>query len=81
MLYNDEAPFHGRNKKYIGIDLIYVASKWFHATTRGTGQIFGGESNANAVLEILQTVMTSGVSTEKAEECAALRMRITQMLR
>ena len=82
MLYNDEAPFMGNNRGYIAGDMLFVATKWFADTCRGAGKIFGSDEQATAVLESLQTVMTAGgLSREKVEDCQALRLRITQMVR
>ncbi|KAL8999897.1 MAG: hypothetical protein Q9169_001303 [Polycauliona sp. 2 TL-2023] len=81
MFYNDEAPFQGRNRRFIGNDVVYIARAWFQDSIRGSGTVFGGEDNAMAVSEMLHTVMQSGLDEMRLEECQNLRMRIENMLR
>ncbi|KAI9704717.1 MAG: hypothetical protein M1836_006497 [Candelina mexicana] len=81
MFYNDEAPFQGRNRRYIANDLLYLIQRWYQDTERAGGRILGGESNAQAISEILQVLQNNGLDDQKVEECRALRMRIEQMLR
>ena len=81
MLYNNEAPFEGRNRNYIAADMLHLIQRWFHASSRGGGKIFGGDSNAAAISETLQMLQQTGLDREKMEECQALRMRIDQVLR
>ena len=77
MFYNDEAPFHGRNRRYIANDIIYVAGLWFQDSTRGVGKILGGEGNAAAVSQTLMMLQQSGLlDAESLDECRALRARI-----
>ena len=80
MFYNDEAPFQGRNRRYIANDLVYVVNLWFKDSSRGRGSFLGGESNAAAVSQVLRDVQPT-LSAGKAEECQVLRLRIEQMLR
>lgn len=35
MFYNDEAPFQGRNRRYIANDIMYVVELWFQNSSRG----------------------------------------------
>ncbi|KAI4245957.1 MAG: hypothetical protein L6R40_002173 [Gallowayella cf. fulva] len=81
MFYNDEPPFQGGNRRLIGNDIMYIAKAWFHDSIRGSGRIFGGDDNAMAVSEMLQTVMQSGLDERRLEECQSLRLRIESMLR
>ena len=81
MLYNNEAPFQGANRRYVADDMLYVAQKWFQESNRGTARLFGSESNTVGMLESLQTMMSSGLSADKMDDCRALRMRIDQILR
>lgn len=81
MFYNDEAPFQRRNRRFIGNDIVYIAAAWFQDSIRGSGTIFGGEDNALAVSEMLQTVMQSELDERRLEEGQNLRMRIENMLR
>jgi nuclear pore complex protein Nup155 len=80
MLYNDEPPFDGPNRRVIANEMLYVAQKWFQETSRGTGRLFGSDGNAASMLQTLQ-VMRNMLSPEKMEECQALRARIDQLLR
>ena len=81
MFYNDEAPFQGRNRRYIANDILYVVQIWFQDSSRGTGQILGGDTNAVAISQTLQMLQQSGLDEQKAEECQVLRMRIEHVLR
>ena len=76
MFYNDEAPFQGRNRRYIANDLIYVIGLWFSETSRGAETVFGGESNAEGVSQLLQVLWQGGLDERRAEQCQALRLRI-----
>ncbi|KAL6717197.1 hypothetical protein ACLMJK_005112 [Lecanora helva] len=80
MFYNDEAPFQGRNRRYIANELIYIVGLWFQESSRGAGKLLGGESNAAAVSQVLQTVQPT-LDARRAEECQTLRMRIEYILR
>ena len=81
MFYNDEQPFQGRNRRFIGNDMVYIASLWFQDSIRGSGTLYGGEDNAYAVSQMLHLVMQSGLDEGRLEECQNLRMRIENMLR
>ena len=82
MFYNDEAPFQGRNRRYIANDIIYVAGLWFQDSSRGTGKILGGEGNAATITQTLMMLQQSGLlDGEGLDECRVLRARIEQMLR
>lgn len=82
MFYNDEAPFQGRNRRYIANDVIYVAGLWFQDSSGGAGKILGGEGNAAAITQTLMMLQQSGLLDEKTlDECRALRARIEHMLR
>ena len=80
ILYNDEAPFQGKNRRYIARDILYVAQRWFQHSSRGPGKIMGGESNAATVSTTLQMVQPT-LDARKTEECHLLRMRIEHLLR
>ncbi|KAL8869081.1 MAG: hypothetical protein Q9174_004538 [Haloplaca sp. 1 TL-2023] len=81
MFYNDEQPFQGRNRRYIGNDMVYIAKLWFQDSIRGSGTLYGSEDNAYAVSQMLHLVMQSGLDEGRLEECQNLRMRIENMLR
>lgn len=81
MFYNDEQPFHGRNRRIIAADVVYVAMLWFRATTRGKGKMLGGDENAAAVSQTLLLLQQSGgLDGQRLEECTGLRVRIEHML-
>ena len=80
MFYNDEAPFHGKNRRYIANEILYVVGLWSRDFARGAGEILGGESSAatiSATLLALQPML----GAQKSEECQMLRLRIEHMLR
>ena len=82
MFYNDEAPFHGRNRRYIANDIIYIVGLWFQDSSRGAGKILGGEDNAAAITQTLMMLQQSGLLDEGTlDECRSLRARIEFMLR
>ena len=80
MLYNDEAPFHGANRRIIADDMLYVAQRWYAETAR-TGRVFGSEANTGGVLAALGTLMTNGLAGQQVEDCRELRGKIEQSLR
>ena len=43
MFFSGDPPFVGSNRKYIASDMVYVAGKWFHDSTRAGTVIFGSE--------------------------------------
>ena len=84
MFYNDEAPFQGRNRRFIAVDIVYVVKRWFETSdrgARGAGKILGGEGNAAAISQVLQMLLGSGLDEATLEECRVLRARIEQILR
>ena len=80
MFYNDEAPFQGKNRRYIANELVYVVGLWFQESARGPGKILGGEQNAAAISQVLQSVQPT-LDARRGEECQILRMRIEHVLR
>ncbi|EEP77581.1 conserved hypothetical protein [Uncinocarpus reesii 1704] len=80
MFYNDEVPFQGRNRVYIGNDLVYLISRWYQETVRIGGGVFGSHVLANRVSEMLLLIQQSGGDREIIEVCRDLRMRIEQSL-
>ena len=82
MFYNDEAPFHGRNRRYIANDIIYIVGLWLQDSSRGAGKILGGEDNAAAITQTLMMLQQSGLLDEEMlDGCRSLRARIELMLR
>lgn len=80
MFYGDEAPFQGRNRRYIANDLLYVVRLWYQQTSHGNEKILGSEENAMAVSQTLQ-LLVSGLDASQVEECHILRGRIESSLR
>ncbi|KAL8662879.1 MAG: hypothetical protein Q9202_004301 [Teloschistes flavicans] len=81
MFYNDEQPFQGRNRRFIGNDMVHIARLWFQDSLRGSGTLYGGEDNAYGVSQMLHLIMQNGLDEGRLEECQNLRMRIETMLR
>lgn len=82
IFYNGEAPFQGRNRRYIAHEIIHAIKLWFQDSSRGAGKILGGEQNAAAINETLMMLLQSGLLEDrKAEDCRMLRVRIEQVLR
>lgn len=81
MYYNDEAPFQGRNRRFIANDIIYVVRRWFQDSSRDAGKSLGGESNALAISQTLSMLQQAGLDRQREEECQSLRLRIEHMLR
>ena len=82
MFYNDEQPFHGKNRKVIAAEIVYVVGLWLQETSRGKGKILGGEQNAATVSQTLLLLQQSGgLDGDKAEACARLRVRIEHITR
>lgn len=81
MFYNDEQPFQGRNRRFIGNDMVYIARLWLQDSIRGNGMLYGGEDSAYAVSQMLHLIMQNGLDEGRLEECQNLRMRIETMLR
>lgn len=81
MVYNDEAPFHGANRKIIARDMLYVAQRWYDQTARSS-QVLGGPANAETVVAALGTLMGNGLLVgEEVEICRQLRARIESLMR
>ena len=80
MYYNDEAPFQGPNRSFIGMDLVYLIERWFHESTRLGGNVFGSSVLAERVLETLQLLQQGGLPPMQMDLAQALQMRITQIL-
>ena len=82
MFYADEAPFSGRNRRFIADDVVYVAGLWFRDSLRDGGVVFGDEGAAGGVAQVLGVVLQSGLlDPARADEGQALRARIEGMMR
>lgn len=81
MVYHDEAPFHGPNRRIIASDMLYVAQKWYVQTARSS-PVLGGVANAEAVVAALGTLMGNRLLVgEELEACRELRARIEMLMR
>ncbi len=80
MFYNDEAPFQGKNRRYIANDIVYVVKLWLQDRRRGTGEVLGGAANAATISATLQTLQPT-LDARRAEENQMLRMKIEAVLR
>lgn len=80
MFYNDEAPFQGKNRRYIANDIVYVVKLWSQDRSRGAGEMLGGEGNAATISATLQMLQPT-LDARRAEENRMLRMKIETMLR
>ena len=82
MYYGDEAPFKGRHRRPLVVDLLAVTKRWFHSSSlMGMRGLFGGEENALAVSNLLRELAETGLDRELREECEALRGRIESSFR
>ncbi|PGG98028.1 hypothetical protein AJ80_09597 [Polytolypa hystricis UAMH7299] len=82
LFYNDEVPFHGRNRVYVCRDLVYVVARWVRDSVRVGGGMFGSDALANRVMEVLLLVQQQGgVDEETVLACRDLRGRIEASLR
>ncbi|KAI9662818.1 MAG: hypothetical protein M1821_007864 [Bathelium mastoideum] len=80
--YGDEAPFHGRNRRYIATEVVYLARIWFDETRRAPDGVCGGAESAQRVAELLRVVRQGGVLGEREdEECDVLRSELEAALR
>ena len=81
LFYNDEPPFHGSNRQHIGRDLVYLIQRWFYDTVRVGGVIFGSDTLATRVSEMLLLLQQSNMGDETTQVCQELRLKIEQVLR
>ena len=83
MLYHDEAPFTGNNRKFIANDIVYLIRRWYeHGVRSGMGRLFGGESNATSITQLLGVlIQTQYLDNAEKEEARILMQRIDMVLR
>ncbi|KAI9775046.1 MAG: hypothetical protein M1839_001598 [Geoglossum umbratile] len=83
MLYHDEAPFTGNNRKFIANDIVYLIRRWYeHGVRSGVGRLFGGESNATSITQLLRVlIQTQYLDHADKEEARILMQRIDMVLR
>ena len=82
MYYADEAPFKGRAKRVLVVDLLYVIRDWFAKTTSmGARNAFGGEEQAFSVSSILRELGETGLDREITEQVSSMRARIESIFR
>ena len=80
LFYNDEVPFQGSNRKYIGHDLAYLISRWLDDTIRIGGGAFGSDVLASRISEMLLLLQQAGLDSEVVHACRDMRVRIEQSL-
>lgn len=78
--YNDEAPFHGSNRRIIGADLLYLLELWLVESTRPGGVVFGSETMARRVSEALMLVSSGGGSQEVVDRAHYLLRTIAERI-
>lgn len=87
MFYNQEAPFTGRNRKVVALDLLYVLQRWVEETANGrmgARGLCGGEEYAAGVLGLVEQVAESDVGSgdrDVREMAGQLAMRMKLLLR
>jgi nuclear pore complex protein Nup155 len=81
MLYNDEAPFQNRNRRFIAKDMLYVIGKWYRHSVGSSQRIFSSDENSEAIVRTLQILCQNGLNQEEAAEAQDLIVRIQRTLR
>lgn len=76
--YNDEAPFHGSNRRIIGADLLYLLEAWFAESTRPGGVVYGSTAMAARVSETLLLVRQGGGSQDVVDRADYLLRTIAE---
>ncbi|KAH0565900.1 hypothetical protein GP486_000703 [Trichoglossum hirsutum] len=81
MLYHDEAPFTGNNRRFIASDILFLIRRWYEYGVR-SGRLFGGEHGAANVTHMLGVlIQTQYLSSVEKEEARILMQRIDMVLR
>ena len=80
MIYNNEVPFHGSNRRVLANDLVYLIQKWFQETARAGGPLFDSAELALQVDEVLILILQLGGDDQRSQTCRVLRERIAQIL-
>lgn len=78
--YNDEAPFHGSNRRIIGADLLYLLELWFQDSLRPGAVVFGSTVMAARVVETLKLVLQGGGSQEVLDRTHYLLRMIAEQV-
>ncbi|KAI9718299.1 MAG: hypothetical protein M1828_006763 [Chrysothrix sp. TS-e1954] len=82
MYYAEEAPFKGKQKRVIVVDMLYVIRDWFDKTTTvGARAAFGGEEQAFSVSSILRELGETGLDREVGEQVESVRAKIESIFR
>lgn len=81
MLYNDQEPFTGRNKRILADHILYVSEQWYSDCMRNNERLYGGEENAEEVSHLLQTLITGGLGPAEVEAATELRRKIERSFR
>ncbi|EEH47111.1 uncharacterized protein PADG_03209 [Paracoccidioides brasiliensis Pb18] len=80
LFYTNEVPFHGKNRRYIARDLLYLIARWFQDSLRVGSGAFGSDVCAHRVSEMLLLLQQSGLDDTSAEECRDLQAKIQRSL-
>lgn len=76
MFYNDEAPFRGANRVHIANELVYVIGRWYAHCIRNNLALFGGDSNAAAINDLLIMLCNNGLRGANLEAAMDIRRQI-----
>jgi nuclear pore complex protein Nup155 len=84
MIWNDEAPFKGNNRRFISKDLYHVIDVWYTRTIGSGGGLFGSDFAARSCLDLLELVLKTGAgvgdSAREEQEVVQLRDKIRKYL-
>jgi nuclear pore complex protein Nup155 len=81
MFYNDEAPFEGRNRRYIAKEMLYVIRKWYETCLLGNMRLFGGGDNAATITQTLEMLMKNGLDQNEVNDAKELQVKISRNFR
>lgn len=82
MIYHDEQPFTGGNRRIIANHLLYVLSQWFDHCTRTNQRTFGGVDQASKVQELVGILLANNLLQQpEREQANDLQTRIQRQMR
>lgn len=76
LFVNDIAPFNGRNRNFVGWQMVYVCEKWYLECVRSNQRLFGTEENAAEISQILEMLRQSGLNGKYAVRATELQRKI-----
>jgi nuclear pore complex protein Nup155 len=80
MFVSGDAPFLGSNRKYLGSELAYVVSKWFHDSMRAGTPIFGSQAGAMHVNETMEVLLQQGKAAGLDDETMSLCRSVVERI-